>query len=744
VHCRRAVDHHKETGSSMITDRGVGGAVPSAQELGMGWVLPLAEGFTPRHDTMPELEAALALGSAVALVPAGETGPENSGWGAACGKTQLAVCAARSLQRCGAVEVVVWVAAHSRIAVLDGFARAAADLGLEKPDGAAAMTDRFAAWMRETRRRWLLVLDDLRDAADLEDLWPAGPAGTVLITADNPAAVSGQPVRVLPVPLFSVRESVEYLSGRFSADPGHRAGQLELAAALDGEPTALAHASAVIATADLTCRDYLVIFTGLRARLEAVAGAAVPAAEVTWRLSAQHAEILAPSAGTWPLLVLAALLDGHGIPVPVLTGPAACRYLADGDDGRPADPGQAQTALQALQHAGLLAVDASGGLPAARISAALQQAARAAASPQLLGKAAQAAGDALIQTWPKDQLHSVMGALLRSCAASLQAVAAEALWAGGSCHRVLLTAGRSLDAAGMPGSAAAWWQQLAADSDRILGEEHPDTIAAAGLLAEALLAAGQAVEAVTWANWVQASRARTLGPDHRGTIAAMVCLGRALTAGGRPEDAIFVLENAARRSERVCGADDDATISARAEHAAACLAAGDPAGAVRLLQQSLAGQHNARGPAHPATLATAARLAGAYLAAGQARHAIAQWQQILTRHEHAAGPEHPDTLSARTSLAGACSAAGQMDAALHHYQQAHAGYEHVLGTAHPDTLACAADLARAYCDAGQLGDAVRLLRAAITAAEETLPPGDPAARGLRELLAGISEETAAR
>ena len=38
------------------------------------------------------------------------------------------------------------------------------------------------------------------------------------------------------------------------------------------------------------------------------------------------------------MLVLAALLHGHGIPLAVLTGPAACRYL--GGDG-PGSPGLA-------------------------------------------------------------------------------------------------------------------------------------------------------------------------------------------------------------------------------------------------------------------------------------------------------------------------------------------------------------------------------------------------------------------
>jgi hypothetical protein len=36
-----------------------------------------------------------------------------------------------------------------------------------------------------------VVLDDLRDAADLDGLWPQGPAGQVLITAADAAAVPG-------------------------------------------------------------------------------------------------------------------------------------------------------------------------------------------------------------------------------------------------------------------------------------------------------------------------------------------------------------------------------------------------------------------------------------------------------------------------------------------------------------------------------------------------------------------------
>ena len=97
------------------------------------------------------------------------------------------------------------------------------------------------------------------------------------------------------------------------------------------EPAALAHASAVIATSELACWDYLEIFRGQRAELERGGPGPVAAAEVTWRLSAHHAEILDPGGGTWPLLVLAALVAGHGIPLDVLTAPATCRYLGSGE-----------------------------------------------------------------------------------------------------------------------------------------------------------------------------------------------------------------------------------------------------------------------------------------------------------------------------------------------------------------------------------------------------------------------------
>ena len=53
----------------------------------------------------------------------------------------------------------------------------------------------------------------------------------------------------------------------------------------------------MIATADLTCWDYRQPYLEQKTRLEAAAGAPVPAAAVTCMLSVRRAEIIAPGAG---------------------------------------------------------------------------------------------------------------------------------------------------------------------------------------------------------------------------------------------------------------------------------------------------------------------------------------------------------------------------------------------------------------------------------------------------------------
>ena len=682
---------------------------------------PLSGHFIERPDTLGSLSGMLVPGSAVALVPDQGTGAAPWEWRGSRGKTHAAAHAAMGLRRSGSVDLVAWVDASSRASLLDGLASAARGAGLDAVGGAEAAAAGFVAWLRATRQRWLVVLDDLRGPAHVAGLWPAGQAGITLITGRDPAVVAGLSARLVPVPCYSQREAVSALLGWLSPDPDHRAGQLDLALALGCEPAAIAHAGAVISTADLTCREYHGQFLRRRAAIEASSGREVPAAVVTWVMSAEHAEILEPGAGTWPLLVMASLLSPQGIPVGVLTSGAACRYLAGSGTLGSAAPERAMAAVTALQAAGLLAIDGNGPLPVARMSVPLQAAVRAVAQRDLLDHAIAAAADALAECQPADP-RSAAAMLLRSCTAALRSATGDALLAGGRHHRVLVAAGQSHDAAGLTGPAAAWWRQLASDSARFLGDDHAETLTAASLAAPALLAAGQPEDALSWASWVMTRRAATLGPDHPGTIKAATVLGRALAAAGRSVDAIAMLHDTAARGARALGPAHAATIAARHEHAEACLAAGEPGDAVRSLRQLVTALTESLGPVDISTLAAAGRLAAACLAAGRVGEAVDTYGEVLACRERLLGAGHPDALRTRALLASAHGAAGDMSAALLHHQQA---------------LACAADLARAYMDCGQVTAAMSLLADAISEAGRALPPGDPLTRELEQARAGL-------
>ena len=339
-----------------------------ARPVRSGTVPPLADGFSTRPETSPNLAAALVPGTAVALVPARPTTAGVRDWLGACGKTQLAVYAAESLWQSAEVTVLVWAVASNRASVLTSYAQAALTvLGSDAAGDADAIAAAFVGWLASTSQPWLVVLDDLTTAADLAGLWPDGPAGRVLITAASPAVLPAESqVRVVPVGPFSPREALSYLMGRLTADTDQRLGAIDLVADLSSEPLALAQASGVIASSALSCRDYRGYFVDRRAQLTEVPGAKPPAAAVTWRFSVEQADRLAPGGAAQPLLALAALLDGHGIPATVFSTQAATGYLASPATGGagPAGPGErARDALLVLERTGLLDIDTSAAPP---------------------------------------------------------------------------------------------------------------------------------------------------------------------------------------------------------------------------------------------------------------------------------------------------------------------------------------------------------------------------------------------
>jgi tetratricopeptide (TPR) repeat protein len=713
-----------------------------------GTVPALADGFIARLETAAGLAAALPLGAAIALVPGRETppaafpgplaAPGAGGWLRSSGKTQLAVACAESLWQSGDVDLLVWIEATSRASVLSGYAAAtAAATGRDQASSCESVAAQFLSWLGETSRSWLVVLDDLADLADLDGLWPAGPAGRVLVTTAQTAAVP-RGARVVPVGPFSEREAIGYLNGRLQADPDKRLGAIELARDLDFEPAALAQASAVIASSPLSCREYRGYFVRRREQLAGTASALPPAAAVTWTFSFGRADQLSPGGSPQLLLALAALLDGHSIPQAVFAAPAAGYFLAAGGDV-PASGERALAALAALEQAGLLTVDPATAPPTVAISSVLQAAVRAAMPEGMPDQAASSVADALLQAWPEQELPGWPASGLRSCAATLRRITGDLLW-DGSCHPLLVRSGDSLDRAGLTGPAVDHWRDLATTSSRLLGSGHPDTMLAGQRLADAYLAAGRADDAIPWFQWVLDNLIRKLGPEHRDVLEAKRRLGHALVAALQLPAAITVLEGAVPQAEQAGGPGPAATLDARDDLAAAYLAAGRYSDAITLYRRTLADREHAQGARHPQTMATRDGLAGSYLAGGRAKEAVAAYKRVVADRERVLGPDHLDTLAARNNLGAAYQKTGHPAAAELACEQAWAGFERVLGPRHPDTLRSRAKLAQMYLRLGRYGDARALLRDTVDRLERTLPDGDPLITELRQTLADIGEE----
>ena len=714
----------------------------AAQRFRVGEVPPLAEGYTERPDTARGILDALVPGTTLVLVPGSALAEGPSNWLGACGKTQIAVIIAESLWRSGAIDALIWISATNRASVLSGYLQAsAAAFGVEPVGTAESVAARFVSWLSATNQAWLVVLDDLQDTTDLDGLWPEGPSGRVLVTGTQSSVASRRRgTQVIRVGFFSVREALNCLTERLSVNPVQRQGAIDLIEALGREPLALAQAASVVANSTLACRDYRDYFARRRQQIGVAAGEVPSAAAVTWTLSLGQAESLLPGAMVRLMLVLVALLDGHGIPGAIFSTPSVAAYLGGGVTpfSLGVDPKPAWDALLAIERAGLISVNRAVAPPTILMNSVLQAAIRLAAPAQVQDPAARAAASALLEAWPADEPQPWAADSLRVNAASLHDADPDVLWADG-CHPLLLRVGRSFDDARLVGSAVEYWRDLAARCDTKLAPGHPDALVVAVHLAAAYLAAGYAGEAVHWYQRVLAERGRELAPGHPAIIAARISLAQALIMAGEPTDAVIVILRAVSECEQFRGPGHSDTLSARDELAAAYQAAGDLEAATRLLSRNLTDRERVQGPRDAETMATRERLAAACLANGKVKEAISHYKRALSDREKVLGRGHPDTLATAANLASAYQTAGRMPAAMQLSEQCCAESERVLGADHADTLARLANLAHLYYAVGRVGDAIALLRDIAVRCERVLPHGDPLTQIVHQSLANIGD-----
>jgi hypothetical protein len=107
------------------------------------------------------------------------------------------------------------------------------------------------------------------------------------------------------------------------------------------------------------------------------------------------------------------------------------------------------------------------------------------------------------------------------------------------------------------------------DSERVLGPDHPGTLAFPGQPCPRLPGSGRDAEAIPLHEQTLAASERVLGPDHPGTLTSRNNLALAYQAAGRDAEAIPLHEQTLAASERVLGPDHPHTMASRNNLAAA-------------------------------------------------------------------------------------------------------------------------------------------------------------------------------
>ncbi|MFC5722981.1 tetratricopeptide repeat protein [Streptomyces gamaensis] len=320
----------------------------------------------------------------------------------------------------------------------------------------------------------------------------------------------------------------------------------------------------------------------------------------------------------------------------------------------------------------------------------------------------------------------------------LAAVAADCERALGAEHPDTLAARQEhayvLGQLGRHSEAHREYAAVLAARERAMGADHPETLRCRHNVAFNLGRLGRLEDSFRMAREVAAARARVLGPQHPDTLVTRCEVGYALGQLGRWHDALAVYRDVAVARQRTLGAEHPDTLAARYE-AGICLGRlGRSAEAFTLFRELADERTQAQGADHPDTLRARHCLGVNHGRLGRWEDALAEARDVHERRARVLGADHPDTLVSRREVAVALDWLGRCAEALPVYREVAQARQRVLGADHPDALASRNDEALCLQQLGRSTEAVELHRQVAALSRTSAgrggpPPGRRADRG---------------
>jgi tetratricopeptide (TPR) repeat protein len=288
------------------------------------------------------------------------------------------------------------------------------------------------------------------------------------------------------------------------------------------------------------------------------------------------------------------------------------------------------------------------------------------------------------------------------------------------------------------GQAEPLYREVLADQRRVLGDNDPRILLTRHALARTIGRQGRADEAEQMYRQVLDSRREVLGDDHPDTLITRHALAWSIGWQGRYSEAEQQFLTVLADQQRILGDAHPHVLSTRHDLAWSIAKQGRNHEAERHYREVLDDQRKVMGDDHPHTLYTRLNLAAAIAGQGRHREAEHRYRQLIIDEHRSIGDEHPITLETTQELARVIGAQGRPGEAEQLYRQALAGHQHVLGEHHPSTLTTGHLLALAIAEQGRHAEAEQLLNSVLSGREQALGKGHPDTQATRQELKRIT------
>jgi len=247
-------------------------------------------------------------------------------------------------------------------------------------------------------------------------------------------------------------------------------------------------------------------------------------------------------------------------------------------------------------------------------------------------------------------------------------MSARALWRSGSPAAAERLARASLQASGR------------------LGADHPASLTARSQLAQ-VVALTRYAEAEQMLRELLTDQQRILGDEHHDTMASQRVLARLTGLQGRYQEAERMYRMLLADRQRLLGNEHPETLATRHGLAGMTERIGHYDEAERMFRELLADQQRILGEDHQECLEIRSGLARSIEDQHRYPEAEGLYQQLLLDDQRVLGADHPGTLNARQSLARIAAAQGRINEAQQQYRQLLVDRQRILGDDHPVTKA---------------------------------------------------------